>query len=198
MVADAGAADEPLPPDKGAAVITIEHSRQYTLNLRATPDRIPQVRRIVAAHLRHWRLDTVIQPVSLGVCELLTNVHRHTAGDHMCVLQLRWARGQLTASVADNDPRLPRLRGPRPFAERGRGLAMVAHLSDSWGTHPTADGKVVWFTLTAQPQALRPLRSLPPEPSLAAAAALPARVPRFAGPARACAQPVPSPCVGIA
>ncbi|WP_406503782.1 ATP-binding protein [Streptomyces sp. NBC_00212] len=155
-------------------MVTIDSPRKYTLSLAATPDRIPQVRRIVAAHLRHWRLESVIQPVSLGVCELLTNVHRHARGDHDCVLELRWARGRLTASVADTDPRLPRLRGPRPFAERGRGLALVAHFSDSWGTHTTPGGKVVWFTLTAQPQALRPLRPLPPLPTLSAAATLPA------------------------
>ncbi|MET9366192.1 ATP-binding protein [Streptomyces sp. NPDC006632] len=147
-------------------MVANDSPRQYTLSLLATPDRIPQVRRIVAAHLRHWRLENIIQPVSLGVCELLTNVHRHTEGDRPCVLELRWARGQFAASVADGDPRLPRLQGPRPFAERGRGLALIAHLSDSWGTQPTSDGKVVWFTLTAQPQALRPLRALPPTPTL--------------------------------
>ncbi|MFF3698628.1 ATP-binding protein [Streptomyces sp. NPDC002221] len=155
-------------------MFTIDSPRQYTLGLDATPARIPQVRRIVAAHLRHWRLESVIQPVSLGVTELLSNVHRHTQGDHDCVLELRWARGQLTASVADGDPRLPRLHGPRPFAERGRGLALVAHLSDSWGTQNTPGGKVVWFTLSAQPQELRPLRALPPSPVLTAAASVPA------------------------
>ncbi|MFF4186710.1 ATP-binding protein [Streptomyces sp. NPDC001691] len=173
MAADVEEAVEPLPPDKGVAVVTIDSPREYTLSLQATPARVPQVRRIVAAHLRHWRLEGIIQPVSLGVCELLTNVHRHTKGDQRCVLELRWARGQLTASVADNDPRLPRLQGPRPFAERGRGLALIAHLSDSWGTHTIPDGKVVWFTLAAQPQALRPLRPLPPTPTLATTATVP-------------------------
>ncbi|MFE9411332.1 ATP-binding protein [Streptomyces sp. NPDC006704] len=162
-------------------MVSNDSPRQYTLSLHATPERIPQIRRIVAAHLRHWRLENIIQPVSLGVCELLTNVHRHTPGDQPCVLELRWARGQFAASVADSDPRLPRLHGPQPFAERGRGLALVAHLSDSWGTHPTAGGKVVWFTLTAQPQALRPLRALPPTPVLSttvSVAELPPREPR--------------------
>uniref|UniRef100_A0AAU2UX63 ATP-binding protein n=1 Tax=Streptomyces sp. NBC_00003 TaxID=2903608 RepID=A0AAU2UX63_9ACTN len=159
-------------------MVTIDSPRTYTLSLDAAPARIPQVRRIVAAHLRHWRLENIIQPVSLGVCELLSNVHRHTRGTHDCVLELRWAHGRLTASVADTDPRLPRLHGPRPFAERGRGLALIAHLSDSWGTHTAPDGKVVWFTLSAQPQALRPLRPLPPEPTLSTGATLPV-LPRF-------------------
>ncbi|MEU9192268.1 ATP-binding protein [Streptomyces hundungensis] len=157
-------------------MVTIDSPRQYTLSLHATPARIPQVRRIVAAHLRHWRLENILQPVSLGVCELLTNVHRHTEGDGSCVLELRWFRGQFAASVADGDPRLPRLQGPQPFAERGRGLALIAHLSDSWGTHTTPEGKVVWFTLTAQPQALRPLRPLSPTPTLSTTVSAPVLV----------------------
>ncbi|MFG2721271.1 ATP-binding protein [Streptomyces sp. NPDC048416] len=175
-------------------MVTIDSPRQYTLSLHATPDRIPQIRRIVAAHLRHWRLENIIQPVSLGVCELLTNVHRHTDGNQPCVLELRWSRGQFTASVADGEPRLPSLQGPQPFASRGRGLALVAHLSDSWGTHPTSDGKVVWFTLTAQPQALRPLRVLPPTPALSTTVSVPA-LSRPDTRAHAHPRPVDTPCL---
>lgn len=34
--------------------------------------------------------------------------------------------------------------GSRPGFVRGRGLRTVERLADSWGTIPTADGKVVW------------------------------------------------------
>ncbi|WP_371650219.1 MULTISPECIES: ATP-binding protein [unclassified Streptomyces] len=147
--------------------VVVEVNRQYTLDLEAAPERVPQIRRIVAAHLRYWKLECLIQPVSLGVCELLTNVFRHTEGDKRCTLELRWTGRRLTAAVLDRDPRLPVLGGGEPLESRGRGLAMVASLSDSWGTHGTADGKVVWFTLRAEvPDAqtlvrVRPLRALP-------------------------------------
>ncbi|OAR27664.1 hypothetical protein A8W25_01155 [Streptomyces sp. ERV7] len=146
--------------------MVVEVNRQYSLDLEAAPERVPQIRRIVAAHLRYWKLECLIQPVSLGVCELLTNVFRHTEGDKRCTLELRWTGRRLTAAVLDGDPRLPVLGGGEPLATHGRGLAMVASLSDSWGTHPTAGGKVVWFTLRAEsPDAqalvrLRPLRAL--------------------------------------
>ncbi|GAA0585099.1 ATP-binding protein [Streptomyces crystallinus] len=146
--------------------VVVEVNRQYVLDLEATPERVPQIRRIVAAHLRYWKLEGLIQPVSLGVCELLTNVFRHAEGDKHCTLELRWTGRRLTAAVLDRDPRLPVLGGGEPLATHGRGLALVASLSDSWGTHPTAEGKVVWFTLRADApdaQALvrvRPLRAL--------------------------------------
>ncbi|MDJ0462452.1 ATP-binding protein [Streptomyces sp. H27-C3] len=130
--------------------MTTQADREYTLDMEAEPARVPQARRIVAAHLRHWGLESLIQPVSLGVCELLTNVQRHVDGDKRCTLELRWTGRSLTAAVTDHDRRLPQVHSSPPEAARGRGLAMVASLSDSWGTHRTPEGKVVWFTLRTE------------------------------------------------
>ncbi|MEU1071249.1 MULTISPECIES: ATP-binding protein [unclassified Streptomyces] len=158
--------------------VVVEVNRQYTLDLEAAPERVPQIRRIVAAHLRYWRLECLIQPVSLGVCELLTNVFRHAEGDKNCTLELRWTGRRLTAAVLDRDPRLPVLGGDEPLAARGRGLAMVASLSDSWGTHATDGGKVVWFTLRAEAPDAQALVRTKPLPVLAAAQRPPATVVR--------------------
>jgi hypothetical protein len=52
-----------------------------------------------------------------------------------------------------------------PLATEGRGLAMVAALSESWGARPDGgQGKVVWFTL----------------PTSAGPVTVPARAPRLA------------------
>ncbi|WP_328535448.1 ATP-binding protein [Streptomyces sp. NBC_00344] len=150
-------------------MITEVH-REYVLDLEATPARVPQVRRIVAAHLRHWQLEELIQPVSLGVCELLTNVHRHAGEDKHCTLELRWTGRNLTAAVLDTSPQLPRLRCASPLVTTGRGLPMVATLSDSWGTHATADGKVVWFTIRGEAGTGRPRSLRIPTPFVATAA----------------------------
>ncbi|MFE7318440.1 ATP-binding protein [Streptomyces sp. NPDC057555] len=136
--------------------------RHYTVELHASAERVPQIRRIVAAHLRHWNLELQVRPVCEGVAELLTNVHRHLGPGARCVVELRWAGRHLTASVADEGPRLPRLEG----AAAG-GLARIAALSDSWGTCGTPDGKVIWFTRrieaarTAPVTPPVPLRSVP-------------------------------------
>ncbi|MFE9007104.1 ATP-binding protein [Streptomyces sp. NPDC007875] len=124
-------------------------SRQCTVELQALPSRIGQVRRIVSAQLRYWHLDPLIDPAALGVTELLTNVHRHAEPDKQCTVEIVLMLDRLTVSVRDQDPRLPRLRACDPVATHGRGLALVAAVSQSWGMHARDDGsgKVVWFTL---------------------------------------------------
>ncbi|MCB5909464.1 ATP-binding protein [Streptomyces pinistramenti] len=124
-------------------------SRHCTVELQALPARIGQVRRIVSAQLRYWRLDPLIDPAALGVTELLANVHRHARPSKQCTVQLWVLLDQLTVSVHDRDPRLPRIRAADTWETCGRGLALIASLSESWGVRPDGSGKVVWFTLPA-------------------------------------------------
>ncbi|WP_406002206.1 ATP-binding protein [Streptomyces sp. NBC_00829] len=116
---------------------------RYTLEVQASTERIPQIRRILAAHLRYWSLEHHITPVCRAVDELVGNVVQHVEGDKTCVVELRWTGRHLIASVADKDPRMPRVTSSCP--SKG-GLATVAVLSDSWGTCATPTGKVVWFS----------------------------------------------------
>ncbi|WOP39151.1 ATP-binding protein [Streptomyces sp. Li-HN-5-13] len=142
-------------------------SRHCTVELQALPSRIGQVRRIVSAHLRYWHLDPLIDRAALGVTELLTNVHLHAQPDKLCTVELELLLDRLTVSVRDHDPRLPvveDLGDVAPLATEGRGLAMVAAMSESWGARPDGEqGKVVWFTL----------------PTSATAVAAPAPAPRL-------------------
>ncbi|MFI7100652.1 ATP-binding protein [Streptomyces sp. NPDC050161] len=124
-------------------------SRHCTVELQALPARIGQVRRIVSAQLRYWRLDPLIDPAALGVTELLANVHRHARPSKQCTVQLWVLLDQLTVSVHDRDPRLPCVRAAETWETCGRGLALIASLSESWGVRPHGSGKVVWFTLPA-------------------------------------------------
>nr|WP_202539754.1 ATP-binding protein [Streptomyces sp. SID8379] len=126
------------------------------------PSRIGQVRRIVSAQLRYWHLDPLIDLAALGVTELLTNVHRHAEPDKLCTVEIELYRRSLTVSVHDHDPRLPEVRDAEPLATCGRGLAMVASVSESWGVRPHIDGgKVVWFALPVPSPAVA-LPALPP------------------------------------
>lgn len=120
------------------------------MELQALPSRIGQVRRIISAQLRYWHLDPLIDHAALGVTELLTNVHRHAQPDKMCTVDVELLLDRLTVSVHDHDPRLPTVRDPGMASTSGRGLALVAAMSESWGVRPQGDtGKVVWFTLPA-------------------------------------------------
>lgn len=132
------------------------------VELQALPSRIGQVRRIVSAQLRYWHMDPLIDRAALGVTELLTNVHLHAQPDKTCVVEMELLLDRLTVSVRDHDPRLPVAKAAETLATCGRGLAMVAAVSESWGARPDGDsGKVVWFTLPA-PVAARELAARPP------------------------------------
>ncbi|MFC8099862.1 ATP-binding protein [Streptomyces sp. NPDC057363] len=145
-------------------------SRHCTVELQALPSRIGQVRRIVSAQLRYWHMDPLIDRAALGVTELLTNVHLHARPDKTCTVEIELILDRLTVSVRDHDPRLPVVDDAEPLATCGRGLSMVAAMSDSWGVRPDGEsGKVVWFTLPtavsvapppASPVAARPPRRL--------------------------------------
>ncbi|WP_437089037.1 ATP-binding protein [Streptomyces sp. enrichment culture] len=137
-------------------------SRHCTVELQALPSRIGQVRRIVSAQLRYWHLDSLIDRAALGVTELLTNVHQHARPDKTCTVEIELLPDRLTVSVRDRDPRLPVVDEAEPLATCGRGLAMVAAMSESWGARPDGEsGKVVWFALTTPPS-LPALSGRPP------------------------------------
>ncbi|MCI3275426.1 ATP-binding protein [Streptomyces cylindrosporus] len=142
--------------------MTSHPSRHCTVELQALPSRIGQVRRILSAQLRYWHMDPLIDRAALGVTELLTNVHRHAQPDKMCTVEIELLLDRLTVSVHDHDPRLPEVRDVEASATSGRGLAMVAAVSESWGVRPDGEsGKVVWFTLpTSSPAAATPARPL--------------------------------------
>ncbi|MFE9438584.1 ATP-binding protein [Streptomyces sp. NPDC006602] len=142
-------------------------SRHCTVELQALPSRIGQVRRIVSAQLRYWHLDPLIDRAALGVTELLTNVHLHARPDKTCTVEIELLLDRLTVSVRDHDPRLPVVADAEAFATCGRGLAMVAAVSESWGARPDGEsGKVVWFTLPT-PLSARPASARPPRRKVA-------------------------------
>ena len=118
------------------------------MELQALPSRIGQVRRIISAQLRYWHLDPLVDQAALGVTELLTNVHRHAQPDKSCTVEVELLLDRLTVSVHDHDPRLPTVRQAGDSSTSGRGLALIAAVSESWGVRPRGGaGKVVWFTL---------------------------------------------------
>ncbi|WP_431783763.1 ATP-binding protein [Streptomyces chumphonensis] len=153
-------------------------SRHCAVEFQALPSRIGQVRRIVSAQLRYWHLPQLTDTAALGVTELLANVHRHTGADKHCTVEIVLLWDRLTISVRDHDPRLPEVRSPGTTATSGRGLALVAAMSASWGMRAQrgGEGKVVWFTLPAPPPGERRPTGIRPgagSPSVARPAAAP-------------------------
>ena len=49
--------------------------------------------------------------------------------------------------VRDDNPVLPRLIAPEPFAMSGRGVILVDSLAVAWGINGSQRGKTVWFEI---------------------------------------------------
>jgi hypothetical protein len=103
-----------------------------------------------------WTLDDMFNDVSVVVSELVTNALCHGLRDTsysalarplQLVLLARDRR--LVTAVTDPADETPVLGSAKHFAESGRGLRIVAVMSDSWGWVPFATGgKAVWAAFT--------------------------------------------------
>ncbi len=102
-------------------------------------------REYVRQRLADWHLDELVMTTELIASELIGNVVRHAKGP----VQMRLLRSRtLTCEVSDGSLTTPRIRRAGETDEGGRGLQLVAALSQRWGTRQTPDGKCIW---TEQP-----------------------------------------------
>ena len=121
--------------------------KQTELELPATPASVPAGRRLVREALREWGYGLVADTAELLVSELITNGIRHAQSYVVVTVQ---ANTDLRITVTDSRPDLlpvPLDRFGDPEADGGRGLALVASLSDDWGVHRDASSKSIWFSL---------------------------------------------------
>ncbi|MFD0078624.1 ATP-binding protein [Streptomyces sp. NPDC127166] len=102
--------------------------------------------RLVAAVLDRWELPELTISAELIVSELVANavLHIRTGGAPVRVVVTRVPGGRVQVAVSDLDQRPPILVQAGPDAESGRGLALVAALSASWGWERRPWGKRVW------------------------------------------------------
>lgn len=99
--------------------------------------------------LRAWDLHDLVMNTELLASELVGNVVRHAKGP----ARLRLLRtGTLVCEVSDGSATTPRIRRATDTDEGGRGLQLVAALSQRWGTRYTSNGKCIW---TEQPLPVR-------------------------------------------
>jgi anti-sigma regulatory factor (Ser/Thr protein kinase) len=87
----------------------------------------------------------IIQDVLLVITELVDNVVQHTTGGG----ELHLIRDDDTVwiEVHDHSKVFPQLQRSDPRRPGGRGLLLVAALTDRWGSKPTPTGKLVWARL---------------------------------------------------
>ncbi|MBT2388619.1 SpoIIE family protein phosphatase [Streptomyces sp. ISL-1] len=124
-------------------VLAAEKVATWELPLSATAP--AQARTLTESQLAEWGLEEMDFTTELIVSELVTNAYRYGDGP----ITLRLIRdGHLICEVSDTSSTSPHLRRARTTEEGGRGLFLVAQLTERWGTRYTRDGKTIW---TEQP-----------------------------------------------
>ena len=115
--------------------------------IEPSPRAVADARSFVTATLTSWSVpEDRIGDAVLLASELVTNALVH--GRPPLDLRLRRNARSLVLEVEDRATHLPRRLRPTLDDEHGRGLQIVAALSDQWGTRPTAHGKAVWCQLS--------------------------------------------------
>jgi anti-sigma regulatory factor (Ser/Thr protein kinase) len=109
------------------------------------------LRHAVLHHLVDWQTPDLVNDTLLVITELVENVIEHT--DDGGELALHRYQQTVLVEVYDHSHRMPHLYRPDPRRIGGRGILLVDAISQTWGTRPTASGKVVWASLLRQPAA---------------------------------------------
>ncbi|WP_189956721.1 SpoIIE family protein phosphatase [Streptomyces alanosinicus] len=102
---------------------------------------VPHARKFAVDQVDVWGLEEMSFVTELVVSELVTNAIRYGEPP----IRLRLIRDtSLICEVSDASNTAPHLRRARAFDEGGRGLLLVAQLTQGWGTRHTTEGKTIW------------------------------------------------------
>jgi anti-sigma regulatory factor (Ser/Thr protein kinase) len=123
---------------------------------------VGKARRFIQARTAAWSIPEPAgsQLVLIG-SELVTNAVLHARTELAVTLELR--DGRVRIGVKDRSQAPAALRHYQADAMTGRGLGVVAALSDRWGISAAPDGKIVWAEVVAGDQPRQETTSRPPD-----------------------------------
>ncbi|MGW0806077.1 ATP-binding protein [Nonomuraea sp. NPDC002799] len=130
---------------------------QYVWALHEDPQTVRHARAVIRDELSTLALSSdLVDDAVLMVSELVTNAFLY--GDGPYELALHVDAKEIMCVVVDSSPVLPAPSPPDVRAEHGRGLRIIARLSDGfygchpqrYVTHPDVVGKATWFALPRQ------------------------------------------------
>ncbi|MEU1520055.1 SpoIIE family protein phosphatase [Streptomyces sp. NPDC005811] len=151
-----------LLPDRRAddAALLLVRTRQLgadqvaTWGLPAEPAAVARARDLACDQLAAWGMNDAAFATELVVSELVTNAIRYGRPP----IHLRLIHDTtLVCEVSDDSNTAPHLRRARVFDEGGRGLFIVAQLTQRWGTRHTRMGKTIWAEVPLPPETAVPL-----------------------------------------
>jgi len=115
--------------------------RVATWDIEPDPARVAGARQAATDRLAAWGLEEEAFVTELVVSELVTNAIRYGQPP----IQLRLIRDRaLICEVSDGSSTSPHLRRAHAYDEGGRGLLLVAQLTQRWGSRQTGSGKTIW------------------------------------------------------
>ncbi|MFF9038856.1 SpoIIE family protein phosphatase [Streptomyces sp. NPDC014892] len=119
----------------------LDADRVAAWDVPADPAFVGQARKLACDQLAAWQLEELTFVTELVVSELVTNAIRYGGSP----IQLRLIReATLICEVSDSSATAPHMRRARAFDEGGRGLLLVAQLTQRWGSRHTRAGKTIW------------------------------------------------------
>ncbi|MFF3654535.1 SpoIIE family protein phosphatase [Streptomyces olivochromogenes] len=136
----------PGPVGDDAALLLVrtqmlDEHRTAVWELDADPATVGDARTATTGQLAEWGLEDLSFTTELIVSELVTNAIRHAAGP----IHVRLIRDQsLICEVSDTGHTSPHLRHAANDDEGGRGLFIVAQITEQWGTRYMPSGKIIW------------------------------------------------------
>ncbi|MFE0675635.1 SpoIIE family protein phosphatase [Streptomyces sp. NPDC058867] len=116
-----------------------------TWDIPADPALVAPIRKQVVEQLAAWDLSDSSFTAELVVSELVTNAIRY--GSQPIRLRLIHDAVTLICEVSDSSHTAPHLRRAKTWDEGGRGLLLVAQLTQRWGSRHTPQGKTIWAEL---------------------------------------------------
>lgn len=141
------------PTDDVALLIArtraLDADRVAAWDVPPEPSAVSEVRKNALRRLTDWGLSDAAFVTELVVSELVTNAIRHATPP----IQLRLIHDRtLICEVSDASSTAPHMRRARTYDEGGRGLLLVAQLTQRWGTRPTPTGKTIWAEQSVEPE----------------------------------------------
>lgn len=106
-------------------------------------------RRFVRRIAEQSEASEVVRQAELLVSELVTNAIQHAREPVEVGVDMDGRL--LRVEVYDNGEGLPRVEPESVWSDHGRGLRLVAAISDRWGVRPDRDRMCVWFELQHAP-----------------------------------------------
>ncbi|WP_210587667.1 SpoIIE family protein phosphatase [Streptomyces sp. GESEQ-35] len=136
----------PGPPDDDVALLiartrALHEDKVAVTDVPTDPAAVSGIRSWATDRLETWGLEEMTFVTELVVSELVTNAIRYGAPP----VHLRLIKDtSLVCEVSDTSSTAPHLRRARIFDEGGRGLLLVAQLTQRWGTRHNRSGKTIW------------------------------------------------------